>query len=156
MDVRRGLVHMNDRIEHPQMWVPFLKCLGKLFESCRSPFSLRRLAAAVVLVADLEDDLMEKPLLLALFNVPIVVRDLISRLCFLCVILRKGFIEKLMVDLFQIFPAQRNVLLGSGRIYILGNELAVIMPHASGSHHTGYFDCHTRTSCPVYYTIDFR
>ena len=77
-------------------------------------------------------------------------------LCFLCVILRKGFIEKLMVDLFQIFPAQRNVLLGSGRIYILGNELAVIMPHAAGSHHTGYFDCHTRTSCPVYYTIDFR
>jgi len=156
MDVGRGLVHMNDRIEHPQVRVPFLKCLGKLFESCRSPFSLRRLAAAVVLVADLEDDLMEKPLLLALFNVPIVVRDLISRLCFLCVILRKGFIEKLMVDLFQIFPAQRNVLLGSGRIYILGNELAVIMPHASGSHHTGYFDCHTRTSCPVYYTIDFR
>ena len=88
---------MNDRIEHPQVRVPFLKCLGKLFESCRSPFSLRRLAAAVVLVADLEDDLMEKPLLLALFNVPIVVRDLISRLCFLCVILRKGFIEKLMV-----------------------------------------------------------
>ena len=104
---------MNDRIEHPQVRVPFLKCLGKLFESCRSPFSLRRLAAAVVLVADLEDDLMEKPLLLALFNVPIVVRDLISRLCFLCVILRKGFIEKLMVDLFQIFPAQRNVLAGS-------------------------------------------
>lgn len=108
---------MNDRIEHPQMWVPFLKCLGKLFESCRSPFSLRRLAAAVVLVADLEDDLMEKPLLLALFNVPIVVRDLISRLCFLGIVLRKGFIEKLVVDLFQVFPAQRNVLLGSGRIY---------------------------------------
>ena len=99
---------------------------------------------------------MEKPLLLALFNVPIVVRDLISGLCFLCVVLRKGFIEKLMVDLFQIFPAQRNVLLGSGRIYILGNELTVIMPHAAGSHHAGYFDCHTRTSRPVYYTIVFR
>ena len=147
---------MNDRVEHPQVRVPFLKCLGKLFESCRSPFSLRRLAAAVVLVADLEDDLMEKPLLLALFNVPIVVRDLISRLCFLCVVLRKGFIEKFVVDLFQIFPAQRNVLLGSGRIYILGNELTVIMPHAAGSHHAGYFDCHTRTSRPVYYTIVFR
>lgn len=62
---------MNDRIEHPQVRVPFLKRLGKLLESCRSPFTLRRLAAAVVLVADLEDDLMEKPLLLALFNVPI-------------------------------------------------------------------------------------
>ena len=156
MDVGRGLVHMNDRVEHPQVRVPFLKRLGKLFESCRSPFALRRLAAAVVLVADLEDDLMEKPLLLALFNVPIVVRDLISGLCFLCVVLRKGFIEKLMVDLFQIFPAQRNVLLGSGRIYILGNELTVIMPHAAGSHHAGYFDCHTRTSRPVYYTIVFR
>ncbi len=107
---------MNDRIEHPQVRVPFLKRLGKLLESCRSPFTIRRLAAAVVLVADLEDDLMEKPLLLALFNVPIVVRDLISRLGFLCVVLRKGFIEKLVVDLFQIFPAQRDVLLGSGRI----------------------------------------
>ena len=59
MDVGRGLVHMNDRVEHPQVRVPFLKCLGKLLESCRSPFPLRRFAAAVVLVSDLEDDLME-------------------------------------------------------------------------------------------------
>ena len=147
---------MNDRVEHPKVRVPFLKCLGKLFESCRSPFALRCLAAAVVLVADLEDDLMEKPLLLALFNVPIVVRDLISRLGFLCVVLRKGFIEKLMIDLFQIFPAQRDVLICPGRIYILGNELTVIMPHAAGSHHAGYFNCHNRTSRLFYYTIGFR
>lgn len=59
MEVRRGLVHVQHHIEHPQMRVALLKALRKFFESYRRPIPSGGAAPAVLQVADLEDRLVK-------------------------------------------------------------------------------------------------
>ena len=86
MEMGRCLVHVQHHIEHPQMGVAFCKRLRKIFQSCRRPFSVRRTAPTVAHVADLEDRFMEQLFLFTLPDMLIVVRYLISRFGFLCVV----------------------------------------------------------------------
>ena len=118
MEMGRCLVHVQHHIEHPQMGVAFCKRLRKIFQSCRRPFSVRRTASAVAHVADLEDRFMEQLFLFALPDMLIVVRYLISRFGFLCVVGCESFIKDHMIDLLQILVAENNVLLRPAPVYI--------------------------------------
>ena len=86
MELGRCLVHVQHHIDHPLMGVAFCKRLGKIFQSCRRPFSVRRTAATVAHVADLEDRFMEQISLFTLPYMVIVVRYLICRFGLLCVL----------------------------------------------------------------------
>ena len=59
MEVRRGLVHVQHHIEHPQMGIALLEALRKFFESRCRPFPSGGAAPAVLQVADLEDRLVK-------------------------------------------------------------------------------------------------
>lgn len=66
MKVRRGLVHVQHHVEHPEMGVALLKGFCELRQRLGCPLAALRAAAAVAEIADLEDGLMEQLLLLAL------------------------------------------------------------------------------------------
>ena len=106
----RGLVHVQHRIEHPQMGVALLEGLRKLLQHRSGPITVQRAASAIVLVADLEDDLMEQLLLLTLADMLIVVGYLIPGLFLLSVVRCQGFIEYQVIDLLQVLPAKGDVL----------------------------------------------
>ena len=110
VNMGRGLVHVQHRIEHPQMGIALLERLRKLGQHRSGPITVQRAAAAIVLVADLEDDLMEQLLLLALADMLIVVGYLVPGLFLLSVVRCQGFIEYQVIDLFQVLPAKGDVL----------------------------------------------
>ena len=138
MEVGRGLVHVQHHIEHPQMGIALLEGLRKFLESCRRPFPSRRAAAAVLQVADLEDRFMEQLLLFPLADMLIVVCDLIPGLFLFGVVGGQGFIEKLVVDLFQIVVAVGHILLRAAPVYIRRKKLPVIVADTAWAHHAGY------------------
>lgn len=67
MKVRRGLVHMQHHVEHPEMGVALLKGFCELRQRLGCPPATLRAAAAVAEISDLEDGLMEQLLLLATY-----------------------------------------------------------------------------------------
>ena len=138
MEMGRCLVHVQHHIEHPQMGVAFCKRLRKIFQSCRRPFSVRRTAPTVAHVADLEDRFMEQLLLFPLADMLIVVCDLIPGLFLFGVVGGQGFIEKLVVDLFQIVVAVGHILLRAAPVYIRRKKLPVIVADTAWAHHAGY------------------
>ena len=109
VNMGRGLVHVQHRIEHPQMGIALLERLSKLLQHRSGSITVQRAAAAIVLIADLEDDLMEQLLLFALADMLIVVGYLVPGLFLLCVVRSQGFIEHLMIDLFQVLLAEGDV-----------------------------------------------
>ena len=66
MKMRRGLVHVQNHVEHPEMGVALLKGFCELRQRLGCPPATLRAAAAVAEISDLEDGLMEQLLLLAL------------------------------------------------------------------------------------------
>ena len=66
MKVRRGLVHMQHHVEHPEMGVALLKGFCELRQRLGCPPATLRAAAAVAEISDLEDGRMEQLLLLIL------------------------------------------------------------------------------------------
>ena len=69
-------------------------------------------------VDDLENRFMEQLFLFTLPDMLIVVRYLISRFGFLCVVGCESFIKDHMIDLLQILVAENNVLLRPAPVYI--------------------------------------
>ena len=109
MNMGSGLVHVQHRIEHPQVGIALLERLSKLRQHRSGSITVQRAATAIVLIADLEDDLVKQLLLFALADMLIVVGYLVPGLFLLCVVRSQGFIEHLMIDLFQILLAKGDV-----------------------------------------------
>ena len=80
MKVRRGLVHVQHHVEHPEMGVALLKGFCELRQRLGCPPATLRAAAAVAEISDLKDGLMEQLLLLTLPDMLVIVLDLISGL----------------------------------------------------------------------------
>ena len=142
MDMGRGLVHVQHRIEYPQMGVALLERLRKLLQHRSGPITVQRAAAAIVLVADLEDDLMEQLLLFALADMLIVIGYLVPGLFLLGVVCSQGFIEYLMIDLFQILLAEGDVQPRPAPVDIGRRERPIVVPNTSPARHAGDRDTH--------------
>ena len=131
------------------MGVAFCKRLRKIFQSCRRPFSVRRTAPTVAHVADLEDRFMEQLFLFTLPDMLIVVRYLISRFGFLCVVGCESFIKDHMIDLLQILVAENNVLLRPAPVYIRRRKAAVVVPDAPCTCHARNRNSHKIAPFPL-------
>ena len=118
MKVRRGLVHVQHHVEHPEMGVALLKGFCELRQRLGCPLAALRAAAAVAEIADLEDGLMEQLLLLALPDMLVVVWDLVPCLFLPGVVALQRLVKQLVIDLLQILVAENNVLLRPAPVYI--------------------------------------
>ena len=121
---------MYHRIEHPQLRIAFLKALHKFSQSLCCKLRFRSAAAGVLVVADLENHLVERLLLLAVTDMLIVVFDASVFTSLPRVVFRKSFVEKLVIDLFNIVLHQNYILIGAGSIDILSDEFSVIVTNA--------------------------
>ena len=129
------------------------RCLGKIFQSCRRPFSVRRTASAVDHVADLEDCFMEQLFLFALPDMLVVVRYLISCFGFLCVVGCESFIKNHVIDLLQILVVENNVLLCPAPVYIRRREAAVVVPDAPCTCHARNRNSHKIAPLSAYSSV---
>ena len=68
----------------------------------------------------------------------IVVWYLVPGLFLFGVVVGQGFIEKLVVDLFQIVVAVGHILLRAAPVYIRRKKLPVIVADTAWAHHAGY------------------
>ena len=137
MKVRRGLVHVQHHVEHPEMGVALLKGFCELRQRLGCPLAALRAAAAVAEIADLEDGLMEQLLLLALPDMLVVVWDLVPCLFLPGVVALQRLVKQLVIDLLQILVDKDDVLARPVPVYIGRRELPVIVPDASPAHHAG-------------------
>lgn len=119
------------------MGVAFLEGLRKLLQHRSGPITVQSAASAIVLVADLEDDLMKQLLLFALADMLIVVRYLIPGLFLLCVVRSQGFIEHLMIDLFQVLLAEGDVQLRPAPVDVGRRERPIVVPDTAPARHAG-------------------
>lgn len=125
MKVRRGLVHVQHHVEHMEMGIALLKGLCELCQRLRCPLATLCAAAAVVQVANLEDGLMEQLLLLALPDMLVIVRDLISGLFLPGVVALQRRVKQLVIDLLQILVDKDDVLPRPATVYISAAFLLV-------------------------------
>lgn len=128
MKVRRGLVHMQHHVEHPEMGVALLKGFCELRQRLGCPPATLRAAAAVAEISDLEDGLMEQLLLLTLPDMLVIVRDLISGLFLPGVVDLQRRVKQLVIDLLQILVDKDDVLPRPVAVYIGRCKLPVVMP----------------------------
>ena len=92
---------------------------------------------------------MEQLFLFALPDMLIVVRYLISRFGFLCVVGCESFIKNHVVDLLQILVAKSDILLRSALVYIRRREATVVVPDASRTCHARNRNSHKIAPFPL-------
>lgn len=117
--------------------VALLKGFCELRQRLGCPPATLRAAAAVAEISDLEDGLMEQLLLLALPDMLVIVRDLISGLFLPGVVALQRRVKQLVIDLLQILVDKDDVLPRPATVYIGCCELPVIVPDAATAHHAG-------------------
>ena len=155
MKVRRGLVHVQHHVEHPEMGVALLKGFCELCQRLGCPPATIRAAAAVAEISDLEDGLMEQLLLLTLPDMLVIVRDLISGLFLPGVVDLQRRVKQLVIDLLQILVDKDDVLPRPVAVYIGRCKLPVIVPDAAPAHHAGN-RCSDTAHLPFLSALFFR
>ena len=138
----RGLVHVQHRIEHPQMGVALLERLRTFRQHRSGSIAVQSAASSIVLVADLKDNLMEQLLLFALTDMLIVVGNLVPGLFLPCVVRIQGFIEHMMIDLFQVLLAEGDVQSRPAPVDVGRRKRPVVVPDTAPARHAGDRDTH--------------
>ena len=127
VDMRRGLVHMQVRREHPKIGIALLKTLIILVQygSCQ----LRKLAggAHIFFTSDLQDNLVEGLLLIAGTDFFIVVWNAPVASGLLLVIAFQSFIKKLVVHSLNALIAVVDVQVCAASVHILCPKFAAVM-----------------------------
>ena len=126
-----AFVHVDHSIEQFQMGIPLLKAAGIFFKH-RSRFLAHiGIHSGVITVADLEYRFMEFFLLSAVADMFLIICDLPVTSGLLIVILRKRFIEQLMIERFQRTLTDDYIITDPVLIDIFGYDRTVVVVEVS-------------------------
>ena len=123
----RGLVHMEVRREHPQIWIPCLKALIIFVQNLPCQLCILAGGAHIVLISNLQDDLVKGLLLIAGTDFFIVVWNAPVCTGLLLVIPFQSLIEKLVVYGLDALVAVVNVQVCAASVHILCLKFAAVM-----------------------------
>ena len=127
VDVWRGLVHMEVCREYPEVWIALLKALIIFVQYLPRQFCVFAGSAHILLVSDLQDDLVERLLLISRANLLIVVRNAPVCTGLLLVVPFQSLIKKLVVYRLNAFIAIINVQVRAAPVYIFRFEFAAVV-----------------------------
>lgn len=125
--MRRGLVHMQVRREHPEVGIALLKASIVFIQ--HSSCQLRILAggAHILLISNLQDDLVEGLLLIAGANFLIVVWNAPVCTGLFLIVAFQSFIKKLVVHSLNALIAVVDVQVCAASVHILCPKFAAVM-----------------------------
>lgn len=127
MDVRRFLVQVNDGVEYPYVRIALLESLNEVGQGFRCDSSFGRSAMGVLRVADLEDHLIKRLLLLAVVDMFIVVFDATVFSLLTGVVIGESLIEKFVIDRLNVLTHQRNIFVCAALIDVWGYEHTIVV-----------------------------
>lgn len=127
VQMRRCLVHMEMCREHPEVWVALLKAPIVLVQYRPSRLCILAGSAHILLVSDLQDDLVERLLLISRANLLVVVRNAPVCTGLLLVVPFQSIIEKLVVYGLDALVAVVNVQVCAASIHILRPKFAAVV-----------------------------
>lgn len=127
VDVWRGLVHMEMCRKHPEVGIALLKAPIVLVQYRPSWLCILAGSAHILLVSDLQDDLVERLLLISRANILIVVWNTPVCTGLLIVVAFQSLIEKLVVYRLDAFIAIINVQVRAASVYIFSFGFATVV-----------------------------
>ena len=127
MNVWRGLVHMEMRREHPEVWIAPLKALIVFIQHGSCQLCILAGGTRILLVPDLQDNLVKGFLLIAGADFLIVIRYAPVCTGLLLVVAFQGFIKKLVVHGLDALIAVVNIPVGAASVNVFCPELTGIV-----------------------------
>ena len=125
--MRRGLVHMQVRREHPKIGIALLKTLIILVQYPPSQFRILVGGTHILLVSDLQDDLVKRLFLIAGTDFLVVVRNAPVASGLFLVVSLQSFIKKLVVYRLDALVAVVDVQVRAASVHILCPKFAAVM-----------------------------
>ena len=121
--------------EHPKLGVALLKAPHILVQHRRRKLAVLAVGAHVVLIAHLQNDFMERLLLLAGTYLLIVVLNPAVCPGLLVVVPLEGLVKHLTKNCLDIFLAVGYIQMGAFRVGVLGVELPAVVAYRTLPHH---------------------
>ena len=127
VDMGCSLVHMEVRRKHPEIGIALLKSLIILVQYLPCQFRILARGAHIVLISDLQDDLVERLLLIARADFLVVVWNTPVCTGLLLVVPFQRLIEKLVVHGLDTLVAVVDVQVCAASVHILCLKFAAVM-----------------------------
>ena len=153
MDMRRRFVHMKVSGEHSQVGIALLEALIVFVEDCPRKLGVFSCRRHIVLVAYLEDDLVEQLFLLSGLNMLVIIGYL-SVLAFLfIVVLFQSFIKHFVIHFLDWLITVIYIQMGTLAVHVLRRKRSAVVRDRAFTHHCANRSLHLSTSNLYYNNV---
>ena len=134
MNVWRGLVHMEMRREHPEVWIAPLKALIVFIQHGSCQLRILASGAHILPVPNLQNDLVKGLFLIAGTDFFIVVWNAPVCTGLFLIVAFQGIIKKLMVHSLNALVAIVDIPIGAASVYIFCPKFAAVVIDRAFTH----------------------
>ena len=133
----RGFVHVEERSEHPQCRVPLLEPLHILVQQLFCQCAILGQDTHIILIANLDDQLMEELFLFACPQVLIVIGDTAILAFLLGIVTVHCLVKQFVVHFLNRFIPVYDIQAAALRVYVFSGETSPVMVEGAGAPHCG-------------------